>query len=217
MTLLFSLVAGAAFLGVLLLAGAIRRFRHGRPLVGAVECVCAAALFALAGCVALISENLAGYQRLTHEDSAARVAFVQTAPHQFEADLTYPTGSRKQFMLRGDQWQIDARVLKWRPLANLLGFDTAYRLERIAGRYNDIESERSAARTVYELASEDGLDLWVLAQRFKAWLPWVDAYYGSAAYVPMADGASYEVSVSQSGLVARPLNQAARGAVSAWH
>jgi hypothetical protein len=217
MTLLFTLVAGAAFLGVLLLAGAIRRFRRGRPLVAAIECVCAAGLFALAGCVALIAENLAGYQRLTHEDSAARIAFVQTAPHQFEADLTYPAGTHKQFMLRGDQWQIDARVLKWRPLANLLGFDTAYRLERIAGRYNDIESERSGARTVYDLAPEEGLDLWALALRFKALLPWIDAYYGSAAYVPMADGAAYEVSVSQSGLVARPSNDPARGAVNAWH
>jgi hypothetical protein len=217
MTLLFTLVAVGAVLAVMLLAGAIRRFRRGRPLVAAVECAGAATLFALAGCVALIAENLAGYQRLTHEDSAAKIAFVQTAPHQFEADLTYPAGDRKQFTLRGDQWQIDARVLKWRPLANLLGFDTAYRLERIAGRYNDIESERSAARTVYELAPEEGLDLWGLAQRFKAWLPWIDAYYGSAAYVPMADGAAFDVSVSQSGLIARPLNAPARGAVNAWH
>jgi hypothetical protein len=41
--------------------------------------------------------------------------------------------------------------------------------------------------------------------------------YGSATYLPMADGADYEVTVSQSGLVARPLNDAARLAVGAWH
>jgi hypothetical protein len=33
----------------------------------------------------------------------------------------------------------------------------------------------------------------------------------------MADGARYEVKVSQSGLVARPLNLLARQAVGAWH
>jgi hypothetical protein len=33
----------------------------------------------------------------------------------------------------------------------------------------------------------------------------------------MADGALYEVTVSQSGLIARPLNDAARDAVVGWH
>jgi hypothetical protein len=32
----------------------------------------------------------------------------------------------------------------------------------------------------------------------------------------MADGALYEIKVSQSGLLARPLNQAARAAVGSW-
>jgi len=32
----------------------------------------------------------------------------------------------------------------------------------------------------------------------------------------MADGALYEVRVSQTGLIARPLNQAARQAVGGW-
>jgi hypothetical protein len=58
--------------------------------------------------------------------------------------------------------------------------------------------------------------LWYLAREYKQWVPWLDALYGSAAYVPMADGAAYEVKVSQSGLTARPLNQAARSAVGGW-
>jgi hypothetical protein len=47
-------------------------------------------------------------------------------------------------------------------------------------------------------------------------VPWVDALFGSATFVPMADGALYAVSVSQSGLIARPANQAARNAVAGW-
>ena len=48
------------------------------------------------------------------------------------------------------------------------------------------------------------------------WLPFVDAVYGSATYLPMADGARYEISITQSGLIARPLNQAAEAAAGAW-
>ena len=59
--------------------------------------------------------------------------------------------------------------------------------------------------------------MWTLLQRYHNYLPWVDTLYGSAAFMPMADGARYEVKVSQSGLVARPLNLVARQAVGAWH
>lgn len=60
------------------------------------------------------------------------------------------------------------------------------------------------------------IDTWELARRYRAYVPWVDALFGSAAFVPMADGALYEVRVSQSGLIARPLNQAGRDAVAGW-
>jgi len=56
-----------------------------------------------------------------------------------------------------------------------------------------------------------------LLRTWHAYVPWADALYGSATFMPMADGAAYEVSVSQAGLLARPLNDAARAAVDAWH
>ena len=44
---------------------------------------------------------------------------------------------------------------------------------------------------------------------------WIDAYYGTAAYLPMADGARYVVTVTQSSLIGRPANEAAQKAVGA--
>jgi len=44
----------------------------------------------------------------------------------------------------------------------------------------------------------------------------VDAFYGSATYMPMVDGASYAVFVSFTGLLARPNNDVALKAVSEW-
>ena len=90
-------------------------------------------------------------------------------------------------------------------------------LERIAGRYADIDRERDATRTVYALNPPQRVDVWTLLRRLHQYLPWVDTLYGSAAFMPMADGARYEVKVSQIGLVARPLNLAAQQAVGAWH
>src|ERR1035437_3043110 len=73
-----------------------------------------------------------------------------------------------------------------------------------------------APRTVHVLNEPARIDAWELARRYREYVPWVDALSGSATFLPMADGALYQVSVSQSGLVARPLNQAGREAVAGW-
>ena len=47
-------------------------------------------------------------------------------------------------------------------------------------------------------------------------LPVLDALYGSATFVPMSDGALFEVSLANSGLIARPLNERAQSAIERW-
>jgi hypothetical protein len=170
----------------------------------------------VAACALLVAANLRTYQRLSAEQPAGELQFARIGYHQFNGVFTFPSGERADFALRGDEWQVDARVLKWQTLANLVGFDAAYRLDRISGRYSSIEDERSLPRTVYPLNQPDRVDLWDLIHRYHSWVPWIDALYGTATYLPMADGALYEIKVSQSGLVARPLNQAARAAVGSW-
>ncbi len=118
--------------------------------------------------------------------------------------------------LRGDEWQMDARVVNWKPPATLLGLDPVYQLERLSGRYSTVGDEMTRQRTVHALSEEMTLDIWQVARRFPKLLPGVDAYYGSATYLPMADGARYEVSISRTGLVARPVNAAARAALGDW-
>ena len=186
-------------------------------LSGTVHGAVGLVLFMLSAGAFLIAANVRTYQRLSYEQPAGELQFTRTGERQFNGVLTYPDGERAHFALRGDEWQIDARVLKWHAFANLLGFDAAYRLERIGGRYTRIEDERSQLRTVYPLNVPQRIDPWDLVHRYRRWVPWVDALYGSAAFLPMADAALFEIKVSQSGLVARPLNQAAREAVGSWH
>ncbi|HEX3949473.1 MAG TPA: hypothetical protein VHW95_06455 [Steroidobacteraceae bacterium] len=212
-----ALIAVCALFGVLFFIAAIRRLRRRRVLGGMMHGGAALVFFLAAACALLIGTNLRSYQRLSYEQPAGELQFTKQGDRQFEAKLSYPDGERASFPLRGDEWQVDARVLKWHAFANLVGFDAAYRLERISGRYTHIEDERSQPRTVYELHSPGRIDPWELVHRYRSWFPWMDALYGSATFLPMADGALYEIKVSQSGLIARPLNQAARDAVGSWH
>jgi hypothetical protein len=212
-----ALIVACGLLGLLFFIAALRRLRRRRVMGGLLHGAAALILFLAAACVLLVGANLRTYQRLSHEQPAGELQFARTGDRQFNAQLTYPNGERAVFQLRGDEWQADARVLKWSALANFIGFDAAYRLERISGRYAHIEDERNLPRTVYELNPPGRIDLWELIHHYRAWLPWMDALYGSATFLPMADGALYEIKVSQSGLIARPLNQAARDAVGNWH
>jgi hypothetical protein len=206
-----------ALVGILCLFAAVRRIRRRRVFGGMLIGATALVLILLSAVAALIAANLLTYQRLSFEQPAGELQLTRTGDREFNAVLTYPSGEHANFALRGDEWQIDARVLKWHAFANLVGFDSAYRLDRIGGRYTRLEDERSQPRSVYSLNQPQRVDLWDLVHRYHSWVPWMDALYGSATFLPMADGALYEIKVSQSGLVARPLNQAARDAVAGWH
>jgi hypothetical protein len=212
-----AIIIVCALLGLLFFIAAIRRVRRRRFMGGMLHGISALALFLLAACTLLIGANLRTYQRLSHEQPAGELQFTRVGDRQFNAALAYPNGERADFALDGDEWQVDARVLKWSAFANLIGFDAAYRLERISGRYTHVEDERTQPRTVYDLHAPGRIDAWEWAHRYHSWVPWMDALYGSATFLPMADGALYEIKVSQSGLIARPLNQAAREAVGSWH
>jgi hypothetical protein len=212
-----AIAAVIGIFGLLLVALACQRLARARFLAAGGSALAGVLLLAVAAAFFIVSLNLHTYARLTFEQPVAEIVFEARGPQHYRATLTQiPSGEMQMFVLAGDEWQLDARVLKWKGWANLLGLDAQYRLERVSGRYRDIEQERSAERTVYGLSENPGVDLWVLSTQYPKWLPFVDAVYGSATYLPMADGARFEVKMTQSGLMARPVNEAANAAASTW-
>lgn len=214
------LLAGFTVLGGLLamplaMVG-IRRLVDVRIASGTLFMLTAALVLAFGIAAALAAVSLRTYSRLTAEQEAARVSMRQLGPQHFTVNVQKKGEAARSYELYGDEWQLDARLLKWRPIGTIAGFDTVYRLERLSGRYTDLAKEQSARRTVHGLAERASLDLWAMVRGMNEYLPLVDALYGSAAFVPMSEGAEYAVTVSNSGLVVRPANDAARKAVGGW-
>jgi hypothetical protein len=211
-----AIAAVFAIFGLLLVVLACQRLVRARFLAAGGTAVGGLLLLAIGACISVVSLNLHTYARLTFEQPAAEIVFEARGPQRYRATLTQiPSGEMQTFILAGDEWQLDARVLKWKGWANLLGLDAQFRFERVSGRYRDIEQERKDERTVYSLSENPGVDLWLLSTKYPKWLPFVDAVYGSATYLPMADGARYEIKMTQSGLIARPTNSAASAATAA--
>ncbi len=205
-----------ALISVMLLFSTIRHARRRRVLRASGSFVGSVASASLGGVGILLALSYFTYGRLTDERSISLIEFTQMAPDEYTARLMVDGEPDRLLTLRGDEWQLDARVVNWKPPATLLGLDPIYQLERLSGRYSDIDREVSAARTVHSLADRRFLDLWSVAKRFPILMPGVDAYYGTATYVPMADGARFEVSLTRDALIARPVNNAARDAVGSW-
>lgn len=154
----------------------------------------------LAGTVAL---GLQGYHALTREELAARISVSPVAPQRFAATFRFADGKVTRFELAGDEIYVDARILKWKAMANVVGLHTAYELDRIAGRYRAIDDERTKHRTVHELGTTKVVDLFEIRRRFGFLGDVFDAEYGSGTFVPVNRPAELELRVSTTGLLIR--------------
>ncbi len=186
----------------LLARGAARRRRWQRTVaVGLVGLL----FVSVSALLATVSVSIRGYRALTHEEVAATVRTFPTGTQRFRASMTYPDGRQESFDLRGDAIYVDAHILKWQPWVNLLGLHTVYELDRVAGRYDDLANERGGPRTVFSLGRPKPFDLFDVVRRFRRLSVLVDAEYGSATFVAARGRAAYEILVSTSGLLARPV------------
>ena len=202
----FLVVAGVlAALGALLVVAGMAALFRARFLAFAVRLLLGLALVFLGTALGLVSLGLQGYRALTREDVAARLIVAPKGAQRFSAKVVFPDGREAAFDLSGDEIYVDARILKWKPLANVLGVHTAYELGRVAGRYRDIGQERTAPRTVYSLGRDREVDLFELRLRHPFLAPLVDAEYGSASFVPVTQPSELELRVSTTGLLIRPV------------
>jgi hypothetical protein len=204
--LLGALLCAAAGLGGLAAAAALLRRRPlGAARVGAggfvglvaLLCGVASALFAT------VAVGLQGYRALTREEVAATVRTSPTGPQRFEVRIELPDGREERFALAGDEFAVDARILKWHPWVNALGLHTAYELDRVSGRYTSLEDEQQRPRTVFALGSDHPVDLFGWRRRLPWLAPLVDAEYGSGTFQRVDGPGSYEVRVSTTGLLVR--------------
>lgn len=199
-------LAGAALGAILVIAGIVALFqgRLGRFTVRTAAGLVLLLLGALSGAVAFGTQ---GYRALTREDVAARLDVRPAGPQRFTATIRMADGRSHSFDLAGDEIYVDAHILKWKPLANFVGLHTAYELDRVAGRYQAIEQERTGVRTVYTLRQDKPVDLFGLRQRYAFLAPLFDAEYGSASFIPVTTPTQLEVRVSTTGLLLRDAPQ----------
>ncbi len=197
LTIIFALFS-LGFFGV-----AVRAIRRKRVIGTTTNTLVALLMLSLSSLFAVLTVSTQGYRAFTREEVVATVTTRRLADQRFEAQVRFPGGSDTTFLLDGDEFYMDAHILKWKPIANIIGFHTDYELDRIAGRYFDVWDEQTKNRTVFALSSSKPIDLFDLRRRHPIlrWL--VDAEYGSGTFIATEDEAVFDVLVSTTGLLVR--------------
>ena len=113
-------------------------------------------------------------------------------------------GPREKFPMMGDQWSMGGDILKWKPWLVVLGAKSCHKLTRLNSRYGQARDEMKKPRAVYDLNGGSTLP-WRWLYRWGVALPFVDAVYGNAVYVPIRTGRRWGVTVTHSGYLIRPL------------
>jgi len=164
----------------------------------------------------LLAFDVYSYKQITAERNIGTISFEALGEQYYTANINFNEGESRRFAVYGDQWQIDSRIIKWKNLLNLVGLKTGYRLDRLNGRYLSLVDERNKPRSVHELSSSlTPVDFWKTL-KFINMEAFVDARYGSSTYLPMVEGGQYQINMTNTGLIARPLNKTARDAIISW-
>jgi hypothetical protein len=168
----------------------------------------------------LLGLNTQTYSRLSHEGPVAEVMVKATDPanSRYLVTVHRTDGSNETLTcnLQGDEWVLSGRVQKWKPWANVLGLDATYSLDQMSNMY--FTAARASGKPITS-CDLDGPAPAVDQYIPPGWLAWLadqsystDRRFGSANYMPLADGAAYKVVITQSGFNAEPDNDAARTA-----
>lgn len=205
-----------ALLAAIVLLVALRLLLGGSWLMGWLRGTCGFAVLALAGLIGLIGYDISTYAALPNDQPLATLTFNAQGSQRYEVILVQGKNERT-VMLEGDLWQLDLHVLRWKSLAELIGLESGYRLERLSGRYLAVEQQNQARHERVMLSEQPmGVNIWQTLELGQRDMHLVDAQVLRVDFMPMADGASYAVELTPTGLLARPINAAATEALKSW-
>jgi hypothetical protein len=216
----FAAPLAVAGLGIILFLTGAGHMLRGRALRGTSGLGVGAAA-TLGGLAAgLLGLNIQTYSRLSYESPVAEVSVRAVNPAQKRYDVTVhrldDTNLVTHCELQGDEWLLSGRVQKWKPWANVIGLNATYTLDQVENKYFSAAEANGKPITACDISGPPPqIDQYLPA----SWVKWLvdrayvqDRRFGSANYMPLADGASYKVVITQMGFNAEPSNDAAHTA-----
>jgi|GEM_PF-671629 len=140
------------------------------------------------------------YSRLSYEEPIARLSFQKQQDKVYMANITTKNSNSEAYKIFGDQWRIDAQFIKLHAWANLFGLDALYKIERLEGRYKNLQEQNTLKHRAYDLSDQKAIQIpqFLIDYNFL-----IDAEYGSSTYLAIDESKIYTVYRTQSGILVR--------------
>ena len=168
--------------------------------------------------MSLIGLDFTTYSQLTAQETIFRVSVKESGENKFLVRLT-SDDLNKEYLLEGDQWQVDFRLIRFSPVVSMVGASYLYQASRLSNRYVSIEDQRTKPLHFHSLREGKAVspDLWDYLKKYSNILPMIDTTFGSSVFMPLKADAEYEILIGFSGLVVKATNEEGQAAVMSWH
>ena len=199
-TAVLLLTAGSFLItSVIFAKGVLKKIRFF--LIGALFAILGGILFVTVMCIK-------GLDAFSNEMLIAQATCKWTGKNEFDLIITQfskrSPPKTELFHLSGDQWLVGGEIIKWHPWLTSLGIPSYYKLTRLSGRYSDIRQEDESPSSSFILnGGED--PAWSIFFRLDPYLPFVDAVYGSAAFVSVEPDKTFGIYANYSGYLIKKL------------
>ncbi len=215
--MVYQVIAGFFGLITLLLLLLSARFLVSKVWIAGFLRGCAGfLLLALAILLGLSAHDIATYKSVSNEQSIMTLSVRLKEGNRYQIDLQAANGDYFNAEVEGQQWQLNVRMIKWAPLFTAIGFRAGYRLDNIQGRYLELQLGGKPQKSGMPLSGENAVDVWQFMKDYPGVLGSAEAYTSTPGFIPLSDGAIYEVVLSGTNLTARPMNDAAKSAMASW-
>ncbi len=104
-----------------------------------------------------------------------------------------------KYKIYGDQIQLEVKFMKIRDCFNIFGINSRYDLDRLQGRYSNIQEQNTRKSFAYDLSKST-----ILNTFYFSWPSWlVDTTYGSSTYVNIQKNHVYDFIKRPTGIITR--------------
>lgn len=143
------------------------------------------------------------YQQLNIETPVAEIYFDRRSEQIYVASLaTGDLCDTDRYELYGDQWQLDASFIKWNGIAASIGLKSLYKLDRLSGRYKNVQQQNNRYNRAYDISPALYFD-WFNAGVTGEGGYLVDTQYGSSVFLDIDTSKIYILYKTEDGLIAK--------------
>lgn len=148
------------------------------------------------------------YQRFNSEYPIATLEFTRVLDQQYIAELRAADYcDNRKFVIKGDQWQVDASFIKWTGFGVMLGLDSRYRLDRLSGRYRRVAEQNGNPTLAHDLSPESRFDVLENSAFIKKFNPLIDTVFGSSVYLDINTDDIYSIYRTEDALIVKSVER----------